>query len=167
MRRSVHIERVKSRSQWDVVIIGGGASGLGIAVDAAAMVGGLPTKKCKTRKLKLFGHEPGLAFEDPLHVYGSERSKVLNQGPKIQNNSLSDKYYISKNQILYSIRNEMAMRLEDIVARRVRGMFLDAKETQRLLPEIAQIMAEELKKDSDWVKNEINQTKKILNTYTL
>lgn len=35
MRRSVHIERVKSRSQWDVVIIGGGASGLGIAVDAA------------------------------------------------------------------------------------------------------------------------------------
>ena len=42
-----------------------------------------------------------------------------------------------------------------------------AKETRRLLPEIAQIMAEELKKDSDWVKNEINQTKKILNTYTL
>ena len=35
MRRSVHIERVKSRSQWDVLIIGGGASGLGIAVDAA------------------------------------------------------------------------------------------------------------------------------------
>lgn len=59
------------------------------------------------------------------------------------------------------------MRLEDIVARRVRGMFLDAKETQRLLPEIAQIMAEELKKDSDWIKNEINQTEKILNTYRL
>ena len=35
MRRSVHKERVKSQSQWDVVIIGGGASGLGIAVDAA------------------------------------------------------------------------------------------------------------------------------------
>ena len=136
-------------------------------VNAAAMVGGLPTKKCKTRKLKLFGHESGLAFEDPLHVYGSERSAVLNQGPEIHNKSLSDKYYISKNQILYGIRQEMAMRLEDIVARRVRGMFLDAKETRRLLPEIAQIMAEELKKDSDWIKNEINQTKKILNTYTL
>ena len=35
MRRSVHKERVKSQRQWDVVIIGGGASGLGIAVDAA------------------------------------------------------------------------------------------------------------------------------------
>ena len=92
---------------------------------------------------------------------------MLNQGPEIHNKSLSDKYYISKNQILYGIRQEMAMRLEDIVARRVRGMFLDAKETRRLLPEIAQIIAEELKKDSDWVKNEINQTKKILNTYTL
>ena len=41
-------------------------------------------------------------------------------------------------------RNEVK-RLEDIVARRVRVMFLDAKETHRLLPEIAQIMAEELK----------------------
>jgi len=28
-------------------------------------------------------------------------------------------------------------------------------------------MAEELKKDSDWIKNEINQTEKILNTYRL
>ena len=63
-------------------------------------------------------------------------------------------------------RNEVK-RLENIVARRVRGMFLDAKATQRLLPEIAQIMAEELKKDSDWIKNEINQTEKILNTYRL
>jgi len=63
-------------------------------------------------------------------------------------------------------RNEVK-RLEDIVARRVRVMFLDAKETHRLLPEIAQIMAEELKKDSDWIKNEINQTEKILNTYRL
>lgn len=63
-------------------------------------------------------------------------------------------------------RNEVKC-LEDIVARRVRVMFLDAKETQRLLPEIAQIMAEELKKDSDWIKNEINQTEKILNTFRL
>ena len=136
-------------------------------LSAAAMVGGLPTKKCKTRKLKLFGYQAGLSFDDPLHVYGSERTKVLNQGPESQNKSLSDKYYISINQILYSMRHEMAMRLEDVIARRVRALFLDARETQRLLPEIAQIMAKELHKDADWIKNEIKHTEQILKTYLL
>ncbi len=136
-------------------------------LNAAAMVGGLPTKKCKTRKLKLFGYQAGLSFDDPLHIYGSERTKVLNQGPESQNKSLSDKYYISKNQILYSMRYEMAMRLEDVIARRVRALFLDARETQRLLPEIAQIMAEELHKDAKWIKDEIKHTEQILKTYLL
>ena len=136
-------------------------------LNAAAMVGGLPTKKCKTRKLKLFGYQAGLSFDDPLHVYGSERTKVLSEGPEVQNKSLSDKYYISKNQILYSIRYEMAMRLEDVIARRVRALFLDAHETRRLLPVIAQIMAEELHKDADWIKNEIKHTEQILKTYLL
>ena len=136
-------------------------------LSAAAMVGGLPTKKCKTRKLKLFGYQAGLSFDDPLHVYGSERTKVLSEGPEVQNKSLSDKYYISKNQILYSMRYEMAMRLEDVIARRVRALFLDARETQRLLPEIAQIMAKELHKDADWIKNEIKHTEQILKTYLL
>ena len=136
-------------------------------LSAAAMVGGLPTKKCKTRKLKLFGYQAGISFDDPLHVYGSERTKVLSEGPEVQNKSLSDKYYISKNQILYSMRYEMAMRLEDVIARRVRALFLDARETQRLLPEIAQIMAEELHKDAKWIKDEIRHTEQILKTYLL
>ena len=65
------------------------------------------------------------------------------------------------------MRHEMAMRPEDVIARRVRALFLDARETQRLLPEIAQIMAEELHKDADWIKNEIKHTEQILKTYLL
>jgi glycerol-3-phosphate dehydrogenase len=136
-------------------------------LNAAAMVGGLAVKKCKTKKLKLFGHQKGLLFEDPLHVYGSERAKVLSQGPESQNKSLSEHFHISHNQILYSIRHEMAMRLEDIVARRLRGLFLEAKETKRILPEIAQIMAAELNKDDQWIKSEINHTENVLKTYLL
>ena len=36
MKRNEQIERIKQRDNWDVVIIGGGATGLGIAVDAAS-----------------------------------------------------------------------------------------------------------------------------------
>ncbi len=36
MRRSVLIDRLRGASRWDVLIVGGGATGLGCAVDAAA-----------------------------------------------------------------------------------------------------------------------------------
>ena len=36
MRRSALIDRLRGASRWDVLIIGGGATGLGCAVDAAA-----------------------------------------------------------------------------------------------------------------------------------
>ena len=36
MNRDTNLDKIKSfDSQWDIVIIGGGASGLGIAVDAS------------------------------------------------------------------------------------------------------------------------------------
>lgn len=136
-------------------------------LDAAAMVGGLDPKKCKTRKLKLFGHQTDLSFEDPLHVYGTEREILMTQGPVEQNVSLSNIFYISVNQILYSIRHEMAITLEDIIARRVRCLFLDAKETLRLLPMIAQIMADELKQDEQWVAQELEKTEQLVKNYIL
>lgn len=36
MNRSENLQTLDQTSQWDVLIIGGGATGLGIAVDAAA-----------------------------------------------------------------------------------------------------------------------------------
>ncbi len=36
MNRDINLDKVKSfDSQWDIVVIGGGASGLGIAVDTS------------------------------------------------------------------------------------------------------------------------------------
>jgi len=36
MKRDAGLERLRSGEQWDVVVVGGGATGLGVAVDAAA-----------------------------------------------------------------------------------------------------------------------------------
>jgi glycerol-3-phosphate dehydrogenase len=36
MQRSEILNRVRETKQWDMIVIGGGATGLGIAVDAAA-----------------------------------------------------------------------------------------------------------------------------------
>ena len=34
--RNIQLNQIKNQSTWDVIIIGGGASGLGVAVDCAS-----------------------------------------------------------------------------------------------------------------------------------
>ncbi len=36
LNRSLSIEKLNETDEWDVIIIGGGATGLGVAVDAAS-----------------------------------------------------------------------------------------------------------------------------------
>ena len=36
MQRNIELEKVTSTDKWDFIVIGGGASGLGIALDAAS-----------------------------------------------------------------------------------------------------------------------------------
>jgi glycerol-3-phosphate dehydrogenase len=54
------------------------------------------------------------------------------------------------------ITDEMAMRVEDILARRTRLLFLDAKVAIEFAPVIADQMATILKKDEHWIKKEID-----------
>ena len=67
-------------------------------------------------------------------------------GKPQDNESLSNKFYISKNLILWSVEHEMAIHIEDALARRTRCLFLDAKETLRIAPKVCKIMATALKK---------------------
>ncbi len=59
------------------------------------------------------------------------------------------------------------MTLEDIIARRVRCLFLDARETLRLLPSIAHIAARELNRDEQWVAQELEKTEQLVKNYIL
>ena len=38
LRRQENLQRARSEETWDIIVIGGGATGLGTAVDAAARV---------------------------------------------------------------------------------------------------------------------------------
>ena len=136
-------------------------------INTAAIVGGLKEQKSKTRKLKLHGYVQDGDLDDPLHVYGSERSKIESMGEYKDNESLSNKFYISKNLILWSVTEEMAIHIEDILARRARCLFLDAKETLRIAPKVAEIMAGALDKDEDWIAQELKNFNLISKNYIL
>ena len=137
------------------------------AIDTAISINKLKKKKCKTEKTKLFGYKKKVDFSDPMHVYGSLKKIVKSLGGIDDNNSLSTKFYISNNIIEWSIIHEMALTLEDILARRTRCVFLDSNESKLIAPEVAKKMADVLEKDQEWIDTELKNFYKLIKNYTV
>jgi glycerol-3-phosphate dehydrogenase len=100
-----------------------------------------------------------------MHVYGSMQKKVKSLGTKSDNKSLSNKFYISNNIIEWSIIHEMALTVEDVLARRTRCVFLDSKESKRIAPIVAKKMADILGKDDKWIDAELKKFNKLIKNY--
>ena len=58
--------------------------------------------------------------------------------------------------ISHAIQEEMAINLEDVLARRTRCLFIDANETIKIAPKVARIMAKVLKKDGAWTAKQLD-----------
>ena len=65
------LETVKTTAEWDVIVVGGGASGLGVALDAA-------TRGCKTLLLEAHDFAQGTSSRSTKLVHGGVR--YLEQG---------------------------------------------------------------------------------------
>ena len=135
------------------------------AINTAISINKLKKKKCKTERTKLFGFKRNISWSDPMHVYGSLKKKVESLGGINDNKSLSNKFYISNNIIEWSIIHEMALTVEDILARRTRCVFLDSKESQRIAPIVAQKMADVLGEDDKWIDAELKKFNKLIKNY--
>ena len=137
------------------------------AVNTIQMVGGFQDRKCTTETLPIFGNDFNVDFTNPYHFYGTEAPKIKALNPEKANQSLSEKLFISENQVLWAVQEEMAMTLEDVLARRTRCLFLDAYETEKIAPEVAKIMSKVLKKDAQWIEKELEKFSLILKKYQL
>ena len=68
-------------------------------------------------------------------------------------------------EIIWAVREEMCLRVEDFLARRTRMLFLDAKAAITSAPLVAKIMAEEMHKDEAWIRAEIDDFNSIAFQY--
>ena len=100
-----------------------------------------------------------------MHVYGSQKKIVESFGGVNDNKSLSKKFHITNNIIEWSIIHEMAVTIEDVLARRTRCIFLDAKESKRIAPQVAKKMAKVLEKDQKWIDEELKNFNKLIKNY--
>ena len=61
----------------------------------------------------------------------------------------------------------MARTIEDVLARRVRVLFLDARAAIEIAPMVSEIIREELNETDDWRAQQISEFIKIADQYVL
>lgn len=89
MKRSEHIANLEAKKEFDICIIGGGATGLGIAVDAAS-------RGCKTILLEKYDFAKGTSSRSTKLVHGGIR--YLQQGNiKLVMEALKERGLLRKN----------------------------------------------------------------------
>ena len=106
-------------------------------------------------------------YNDPLAFYGIHKEDIINLGEEEENLSgfVSEKLGIRKAQVVWAVRKEMARTLEDVLARRTRALFLDARESLRMAPKVAAIMAKELKQNKSWEEKQIAEFYAVAKNY--
>ena len=118
----------------------------------------------KTEFLKIFGHQKTISWKDPLHVYGSEKEVVTSMGSL---EPLSSILPITEAHVIYAVKHEMAQTIEDVLSRRTRCLLLDAKESKKIAPLIAEIMSKHLIVKENWEKEQIKLFLKLATKYHL
>jgi glycerol-3-phosphate dehydrogenase len=80
---------------------------------------------------------------------------------------LHPQYPYIKAEVVYATRYEMAITVEDFLARRIRLLFLDAKAAIEMVDLVAVLMSNELHKDSNWVLSQKHSFETLAQQYLL
>ncbi len=138
-------------------------------IKSAAKVTSRKIKPSVTEHLPIHGYKSGVDLSDPLYVYGTDAGKItaLADENKELGNYLSTDLGIIKAQVIWAVRFEMARTVEDFLARRTRSLFLDAKESLRMAPAVAKLMATELNYDDKWIGSQIQHFEAVAKNYII
>ena len=121
-------------------------------VNQAATLAELPDRACSTQQLAIHGAHSDAAKFGHLWVYGSDAPAVgdLNRPAQLH----PDLPY-TEAEVIWGVREEMARTVEDILARRTRSLFLNAKAAIAMAPRVATLMAAELGMDERWTGDQV------------
>lgn len=138
-------------------------------LNKAAITAGLEKRKCVTEGLKIHGWVEAPDKNDALHFYGAdaENIKSLCKQDETLHELIHPSLPNSKAEIIWAIQNEMAITVEDVLARRTRLLFLDAKAAIEVVPAIAKMMAAAMNKNDDWVQQQVTDFITLAKQYVL
>lgn len=138
-------------------------------VDKAIETGLVPAKPCKTKNLPIHGSTTNVNREDHLYIYGTDQPQIhelIKSNPKL-GKTLHPQLPFLEAEVIWAARYEMARTVEDVLARRVRALFLNAEAAIAMAPKVAEILAKESGQTEDWQKQQVTDFINIAKHYSL
>lgn len=110
------------------------------------------------KAVEMSGLEPRPSVTENLAIAGADFT--------VDDDKLYPDLPYTHKDVVRAVLDEMARTLEDVLARRTRFLFLNARAAIEISPKVAAIMAAELGKDKDWVEGQVESFKNIAASYS-
>ncbi|WP_201979728.1 glycerol-3-phosphate dehydrogenase/oxidase [Hymenobacter rubidus] len=141
-------------------------------LDRAIALGQLPPAASQTAHLRIHGatSQPDNAA-GPAHLaaYGSDQPalrQLIADAPAL-GARLDAQFEFLQAEVVWAARHELARTVEDVLARRVRLLFLDAAAAVRAAPVVARLLARELGRDAEWEASQVKAFAELARGYQL
>jgi glycerol-3-phosphate dehydrogenase len=112
-----------------------------------------------TRTLNIHGFHPHAASLGTLSFYGTDAmaiQKLVGADAALGQALDAELPYVAA-EVVWAAREEMARSVEDVLARRTRALFLNARAAIRMAPRVAALLARELGQDEKWQCDQLEE----------
>jgi glycerol-3-phosphate dehydrogenase len=138
-------------------------------VDKALAIAGLGPIACVTAALPVHGHSRRHANPAHLRIYGSDAvaiEQLMHEEPGLAER-LHPGFPNTEAEVCWAVDNEMARTVEDVLARRLRILFLNARAAMEMAPRVAAIMAARLGLGEAWQQQQLDTFHALAQQYVL
>ncbi len=138
-------------------------------IDLGIKTNNLSFKPCKTKTLKIHGYQENPDMDNHLYVYGTDQEEIIKlqkENPEYAE-KLNGKLEFTVAEVVWAVRKEMARTVDDVLARRVRALYMDARASIEMAPKVASVLAKELGKDKAWEEDQVREYTGIAKGYFL
>ena len=136
-------------------------------VDQAATLARLTERDSVTKHLNIHGFHQHAERYGTLAFYGSDAPLIqdmIRSDPSLGEPMHPALPYCAA-EVVWAAREEMARTVEDVLARRTRALFLNARAAIQMAPRVAQILAHELGRDDSWRDSQVQLFQKLAQGY--
>jgi len=135
-------------------------------IDKAIASGFLAKRKCVTADFPLVSFVTADS-SNRLYIYGDrwfEIAAIMQANPDL-GSPVHPGFPYTKAEIIWICRNEMPLNIEDVLARRTRAIFLNARASSEMAGDVAGLMAKELGYDMKWQKDQVESYIQLVKNY--
>ena len=136
-------------------------------IDQAEKSMGIEPTHCPTETQPIHGWTQTTSSSQNLKLYGSNAAGILAiiQADPALGQKLHPALPYQKAEIVWHAREEMARTVEDVLARRIRALLLNATASIEAAATVANILAMELGRDTNWEAQQVTAYRELANGY--